>query len=48
MALGIAAHFQILLAQAEMFADPLLNQVDGYALFLRRDDVAQNLLRSGE
>src|ERR1700730_6590027 len=31
-----------------MLAHPLLNQVNGDALFLRRNDVAQNLLRGGK
>jgi hypothetical protein len=44
----VAADFQILLAQVEVLADALLNQVDRNALFLRRDDVAQDLLSGRE
>src|SRR5882724_193896 len=45
---GVAANFQVLFAQVEMLADALLDQVDGDAFFLRRYDIAQDLLRSGE
>src|ERR1700677_1660505 len=44
----VTANFQILFAKIEMLTDALLDQVDGHALFLRRDDVAQNLLRGGQ
>src|SRR4029077_2824375 len=44
----IAADLEILLAQIEVFADALLDQVDRDALFLRRDDVAQDLLSRRE
>ena len=46
--LGVGAHLQVLIAQAELFADTLLDQLDGDLLFLRGDDVAQNLLRGGQ
>src|ERR1700687_3153303 len=45
---GVAAHLQILLAEIEMFADALLNEVDRDTLFLRSDDVGQHLLRGGQ
>src|SRR5437879_5401834 len=45
---GVAAHLQVLLAEVKMLADALLDQVDGDAFFLRRDDVAKYLLRGGE
>src|SRR6202790_5154602 len=45
---SVAANFQILFTQIEMLADPFLNQVNRDALFLRRDDVAQDLLRGGK
>ena len=38
---GIRADFQVRLAQAKLLADFFLDQVDGDALFLRGDDVAQ-------
>ena len=41
----IAANFQILLAQIEVFAHALLDQVDRDALFLRRNNVSKHLLR---
>src|ERR1035437_1132813 len=37
--LRIRAHLQVLLAQAKLFADLFLDQVDGNALFLRGNDV---------
>ena len=41
----VATNFQVLLAQIEVLADALLDQVDGDALFLGSDDVPQHLLR---
>src|SRR5258708_39195 len=45
---GVAAHFQVLFAQVEMLADALLDQAYANPFFLRRYDIAQDLLRSGE
>src|SRR5882762_4095561 len=44
----IGTYFEVLLAQAELLANFFLNQVDGNPLFLRGDDVAQDLLRGGQ
>ena len=41
---SIAPDLQILLAQIEMLADALLNQVNRDTLLLRSNDVAENLL----
>ncbi len=48
MTLVLLRTFKILVAQAELLADSFLNQVDGDALFLRGDDVAQHLLRGDQ
>src|ERR1700722_4763884 len=45
---GIAADVQILGAQAEDFADAFLDLLDGDLLFLRLDNIFQDLLRGGE
>src|SRR6202453_2188430 len=42
--LRVAAHFQILRAQTEMFAHTLLNLLDGDLLVLALDDIFQNLM----
>src|SRR5262249_22395598 len=42
--LGVAAHLQVLLAQPELLADALLDQVDGDLLLLGGDDVPEHLL----
>jgi hypothetical protein len=40
--------YKKLFAEIEMLADALLDQIDGDALLLRSDDVAQNLLSGGQ
>src|SRR6266852_7719 len=44
----IAAHLQVLLAQAELLAHALLNELDGDLLLLRGDDVLEHLLGGGQ
>src|ERR1700739_532644 len=45
---GVAADLYVLFAQVEVFADALLNEIDGDALFLGGDDVPENLLRGSQ